>query len=234
MTDALVAVETVGANLLNRAATPTILAPLQLPVIEQFFNDVYDERYPFGTFSQVRWLQGKTRKRRWRSQVDATYEQMGVAILNAMVSLTAVQIGRVQRELQHAEALRFDAERLRVLNTVQLESQLTLLDHQTGLQRAQLLLQAQIDQAGEKLRQEFALQQQRNEHTHDLAMANQKLLTEISLRTGAVQKTTEGLAAIRQVWEEIDAINRLPSEDEKHRRLTMLHQALPFLLRFDG
>ncbi len=233
MNDPVVALDRMGEQLLHRATTPTVLAPLHLPLIEQFFNDVYDQRYPLGTFSQVRWLRGKARKRRWRALVDETYVQMGIVIMNAMVSLTSVQVGRVQRELQHAEALRFDAERLRVLNTVQLESQLTMLDHQSGLQRAQSLLQAQIDQAGEKLRQEYALELQRGSQRHELAMANQQLINQITLRTNAVQRTTEGLAALQQVWAEISVINQLDDEDEKHRRLTMLQSALPFLLRFD-
>ncbi len=234
MTNALAVVEDMGEKLLQRATTPTVLAPLHLPVIEQFFYDIYDERYPLGAFSQVRWLHGKIRKRHWKALVDRTYEQMQVSILHAMVSLTSVQVGRVQREMQHAEALRFEAERLRVLNTVSLEYELTRLDHHTGLQRAQMLLQAQIDQAGEKLRHECGLELQRGTQQHELAMANQQLLTAITTRTNAVQRTTEGLAAMQQVWAEIAAINALPDEDEKHRRLSILQGALPFLLRFDG
>jgi hypothetical protein len=133
-----------------------------------------------------------------------------------------------------AEAIRFDANRLRVLNTVSLETEFARLDHQTGIQRATMLLQAQIDQAAENLRHSHALQTQGNDQRHQLAMENQRLLAEITLRVNSVQRTTEGIAAIQQVWAAMNEINELTDEDEKHRRLLMLQQALPFLLRFDG
>jgi hypothetical protein len=227
-------VERLGSGLLDRATSPTILAPLQLPVIEQVFNDIYDQRYPMGVLSQVRWLQGKARKRRWRSLVDDAFERMGIAILNEMVNLTAYQAGRAQRELAHAEGLRFETERLRVIGAASLEVHIASTDYTTSVQRAQMLLQAQIDQAAERLRQTHDVTIQQGQQRHELAMANQLLLNQITLRVNAVQRTTEGLAAMRQVWDEMSAINQLFDEDEKHRRLTMLQQALPFLLRFDG
>lgn len=240
MTDRLESIEQVGVGMLERATAPTVLAPLHLPVIEQMFNDIYDARYPLGVFSQVRWLQGKARKRRWRNLVDETYERMGVAVLEAMVSLTAFQVGQLQRELQHAEALRFEAERLELYNRVQLETQLAVMGEQHRIHQAQTLLQAQVDQAAEKLRQEYGLITLRATQGHNLAMENQRLFNDMQrtiqaaqLRLGPQQRTAEGLAAMQRVWAEMAAINGLPDEDEKHRRLTTLQGALPYLLQFD-
>ncbi len=240
MMDGLDTIERVGTGMLERATTPTVLAPLHLPVIEQMFNDIYDARYPLGVFSQVRWLQGRARKRRWRNLVDETYERMGVAVLEAMVSLTAFQVGQLQRELQQAEALRFEAERLELYNRAQLETQLTVMGEQHRIHQAQTLLQAQVDQAAEKLRQQYGLVTLQSTQRHDLALENQRLFNDMQrtiqaaqLRLGPQQRTAEGLAAIQRVWAEMAEINGLPDEDEKHRRLTMLNGALPYLLQFD-
>lgn len=62
---------------------------MHLPVIEQMFNDIYDDRYKLGTLNQVRFLQGRVRKRRWQQTVDNTYEQMGVKIMEKMIDLVA-------------------------------------------------------------------------------------------------------------------------------------------------
>jgi len=234
MTDPLDALTQVSSGLLVRATSPTVLAPLHLPLIEQFMLDVYDQRYAFGALSQVRWLKGIGRKRAWRARVDDAYEQIGIVVLDQLVGLTSFQLGQVQRELEQAEALRFDAQRLRVMNEVGLEAELARLDRDDGIRRATMLLQARIDQAAEVLRHNHAMEAQRSVQRHELDLENKKLLSEITSRVSTVQRATEGLAAINQVWTEINQINQLTDEDEKHRRLQMLQQALPFLLRFDG
>ncbi len=233
--------EEIGSGLLSDSIDYRIPAPLHLPVIEQMFNDIYDDRYKLGTFNQVRWLQGQMRKRRWRGTVDHTYDRMGVVIVEKIVELTAFQAGQLQKEYEHSVTLRHEADRLILYNHVALETEFARLNEHARLQRAHVILQAQVDTAAEKLRQEYGLKagaqsnthltdSQIRQHQHEMAMKNRELRHEIEARVSAAGQTQDVLTAIGFVNRELDAINALTNEDEKHRRFTILHGSLGFML----
>ena len=233
--------ESIGGGLLQRSLAYQRPAPMHLPIIEQMFNDIYDDRYKLGTFNQVRWLQGQVRKRRWRNTVDNTYEQMGVKIMEKMIDLVAFQADLLRREWEHSVTLRETSDRQILYDQLALETEFKRVNEHARLQRAGMILQGQIDQAYEKLRLEYGLtagaqtnqhltDAQIRQHQHELRIKNQEMEQEIRLQVSAAGRTTDVLAAIGLINRELDAINQLTSEDEKHRRFTVLMNSLSFML----
>ena len=228
--DVLDQYEELGGGMLRRSLDHRVPAPMHLPIIEQMFLDIYDDRYKLGTFNQVRWLQGQVRKRRWRGTVDTTYERMGVVNMEKMIDLVSFQADLLRREWEHSVSLREQADRQILYDQHALETEFSRLNEHARLRRAEMILQGQIDQAATKLRLEYGLVSQTRGQEHALALRNRELEHEIRIRVSAVSQTQDVLAALRMVNEELDAINALTDEDEKHRRFTILHGSLGSML----
>lgn len=104
-----------------------------------------------------------------------------------------------------------------------------------------MILQGQIDQAAEKLRLEYGLtaSQQTNthltdaqsrQHAHELRLKNIEIQQEIRNQVSAATRTADVLTAIGLINRELEAINLLTNEDDKHRRFTTLMNSLGFML----